>query len=72
MKIYLQRRYAQTVKDCASSYKIDYVKEIIIFHWFKSYGNFGGWRDFALGWSFIGKGLRLQITFNTTLFLNNN
>ena len=29
-------------------------------YWFKSYGDFAEWVDFAHWWSFIGKGLRLQ------------
>jgi hypothetical protein len=28
--------------------------------WFKNYGDFAEWVDFAYWWSFIGKGLRLQ------------
>ena len=29
-------------------------------YWFKSYGDFAEWVDFAYWWNFIGKGLRLQ------------
>ena len=29
-------------------------------YWFKSYGNFAEWMNFAYWWSFIGKDLRRQ------------
>ena len=50
------------VEDNAFGHKIDYVtivKDILNLeghYWFKSYGDFAEWVDFAYRWSFIGKG----------------
>ena len=58
----LRRRHAQTVRYCAFSHKIDYVtifKDILNLeghYWFKSYGDFSEWVDFAYWWSFSGGG----------------
>ena len=60
MKISLRRRHALTVEYGAFNHKIDYVKKSKLYYWFKSYGDFAEWVDFAYWWSCIGKGLRLQ------------
>ena len=66
----LKHKCALTDGDGAFSHKIDYVKKIIgdsksqraskSHNWFKSYGDFAEWVDFAYQWSCIGKRLRLQ------------
>ena len=71
VKIPLWRRHAQTVKNGASSHKtncLDISSEMLnlgralkALHWFKSYGDFAEWVDFAYWWSFIGKGLCLPL-----------
>ena len=43
------------VGDGAFSHKIDYIASKS-HHWFKSYGNFAEWVDFAYWWSFSGGG----------------
>ena len=70
MKISLRRRHALVVADGASSHKIDYCYNFLenfkyqraskLHHWFKSYGDFAKWVDFAHWWSFIGKSEHLQ------------
>ena len=62
VKISLRRRHALMVEDGAFSHKIDYVtifKEILNLeglYWFKSYGDFAEWVNFAYWWSFSSKG----------------
>ena len=58
------------VADSAFSHEIDYLsffkgnsksrRASKSHYWFKSYGDFVEFVDFAYWWSFIGKGLRLQ------------
>ena len=67
MKISLRHRHALTIVDGAFSHKIDVVTDDSksqriskLQYWFKSYGIFAEWVDFAHWWSFIGKGLCLQ------------
>ena len=45
------------------------MKGIKLLYWFKSYGDFAEWVDFAYWWSFIGKGLHLQPAQPACLFL---
>ena len=66
MKISLRGRHALVVADGASSHKIDYCYNFLenskyqsaskLHHWFKSYGDFDKWVDFAYWWSFSGEG----------------
>ena len=58
------RCQAQTAKDIATIYKIDYIAQYYYtlnlegsHYWFKSYGDFAGLVDFAQWWSCMGKGL---------------
>ena len=51
------------VEDWTFSHKIDYITifwEILnpegFWYWFKSYGDFSEWVDFAYWWSFSGEG----------------
>ena len=69
----LQCRHTQTVRDRASSYKIDYVIVIELsksrrasqsHQWFKSYSHFTEGVDFAYWWSFSGGGSTLQQILN--------
>ena len=68
MKISLRRRHALTIADGAFSHKtmLQFLGDFKSrrasksHFWFKSYGNFAEWVDFAHWWSFIGKGLLLQ------------
>ena len=63
----LQRHQAQTVRDGSSSYKIDYVAQVLgysksqgiskLHHWFKSHDDFAEWVDFAYWWSCIGSAI---------------
>ena len=67
------------VEDGACSHKIDYVTIVLgdsksrrvskLHYWFKSYGDFAEWVDFAHWWRFIGKGLRLQPAQQACLIL---
>ena len=66
MKIYLPRRHALLVEDGAFSHKIDYTiflkgnskswRASKLHNWFKSYGDFAEWLDYAYWWSFSGEG----------------
>ena len=68
MKISLQHIHALIFENGAFSHKIGYVttqdskyrRAANSHYWFKSYGDFAEWLDFAYWWSCIGKGLRLQ------------
>ena len=67
VRIALRRRHAQTVEKGASSHKTKYIEFFFrdykswraskSLYWFKSYGDFAEWVDFAYWWSGIGKGL---------------
>ena len=67
VKISLRRRHAKTVNNGASSLKTNYLfrhckstRAPKLLYWFKSYGAFAEWVDFAYWLSFIGKGVHLQ------------
>ena len=67
LKIFLQCRHTENIKNGASSHKTNYSdreckswRESKLLYWFKSYGDFAECVDFAYWWSCIGKGLRLQ------------
>ena len=62
VKISLPRRHALMVADGAFSHKCyNFLGNSKSHYWFKSYGDFAKWVDFAYWWSFIGKGLCLHI-----------
>ena len=73
VKISLRCRHAQTVQNGASSHKTNYIdifSEILNLkgYWFKRYGYFSEWVDFAYWWSCIGKGLPCSLRSRLVFF----
>ena len=80
MKISLQRPHALLVDEGAFSHNIDNVAIFLgdsksqraskLHCWFKSYGDFAEWVDFAYWWSFSGGGSVINGATQSSLQIN--